>query len=499
MGKSKKIISGLAWTVIQNVVSILYGLVSVPYLINYFGKEEYGLIGIALSVNAYVQILDMGMNNANVKFFSEYLGKGELDNYQKYFSLTYLLYIIIGVINTIVLIIVSLYSDIIFRVTIEQAETLRNLLWILALNATFSWISVCFDQLLRAQEYIDWIIKRSTLLKVLQFLVLAIVIVGHYSIEVYFFCYVFLATVILPLTIIKTRKVQPWLEIRSYFDIVTFKTVMPYIMNIFSFGIFQFLASSSRPLFLGSISGPSSVAEYQVMLTITSVITIFTGAFTQVLLPFVTKLVVMNDRTNLERVVFQGSKYVNIFLTLLVFSILSSCMPLLHLYVGDSFVGISEWLTLWLLMLLLSHRNVMTSLVFSQKNLRIVSLMGCLATSIAITLYCILIPQYGVGGVVIGYFVHDLIHTLFYYTYYFPKVLKFNTVPFLIKSIIPIWFMAFVLVFLINTSTREFIMNDIAHVIINISTFFLVFVCFIWFVCLNKEDKIVLISLISRK
>lgn len=498
MGKSKKIFSGLVWTVIQNTVNILYGLISVPFLISYFGKEEYGLIGIALSVNTYVQLLDMGMNNANVKFFAEYLSKGEHDKYQKYFSLTHLLYLVIGLLNAIILIVVSFYTDFLFKVTPEQAITLRNLLWILAINATFSWLSVCFDQLLRANEFIDWIIKRSTFLKLLQFVVLAVVLFGHLSIEAYFVGHVFIVTAILPLTILKAKKTQPWLKLNFSFDKTTFKTVMPYVLAIFSFGVFQFLASSSRPVFLGFFSGPSSVAEYQVMLTITSVITIFTGAFTQVLLPFVTKLAVSNDRNNLERVIFQGSKYVNILLTLLVFSIIASCTPLLHMYVGDNFIGISKWLMIWLLMLLLSHRNVMTSIVFSQKNLKVVAFMGFSAASIAIIVYCIFIPLYGVGGVVIGYFIHEFIHTLFYYFYYFPRVLHFRTSAFFIKSIIPIWFIALALVFVIYFVTSNLMLNDISYILLNASLYMLVFSLYIWFIYLKQDDKKYLLSLIRK-
>ena len=498
MGKSKKIFSGMVWTVIQNVVNILYGLVSVPFLINYFGKEEYGLIGIALSVNTYVQLLDMGMNNANVKFFAEYLSKGEYDKYQKYFSLTHLLYIVIGLLNTIILLVVSFYADSLFKVTPEQAVTLMHLLWVLAINATFSWISVCFDQLLRAEEFIDWIIKRSTVLKLLQFVVLAAVLWGHLSIEEYFVGHVFLVTAILPLTIIKAKKTQPWLKMNFAFDKTTFKTVMPYVLAIFSFGVSQFLASSSRPIFLGALSGPSSVAEYQVMVTITSVITIFTGAFTQVLLPFATKLAVNNDRDNLKRVIYQGSKYVNILLILLVFSIIASCTPILRLYVGESFVSISHWLIVWLLMLLLSHRNVMTSIVFSQKNLKVVAKMGLIAATIAILLYCLLIPRYGVGGVVIGYLAHELIHTLFYYFYYFPKVLLFRTPSFLIKTIIPVWIVAVTIVVLLNFISTRLQLNDFSVIFINVFLFTLIFSVFVWFIYLNKDDKKFLVSLIRR-
>ena len=102
--KSKTILSGLAWTVIQNAVNILYGLVAVPFLISFYGKEEYGLIGLAFSVNAYITLLDMGMTNSNVRFFSEYIAKGDIDRVQRLFSLTHLIYLVIGILNTILLV-----------------------------------------------------------------------------------------------------------------------------------------------------------------------------------------------------------------------------------------------------------------------------------------------------------------------------------------------------------------------------------------------------------
>ena len=149
-------------------------------------------------------------------------------------------------------------------------------------------------------------------------------------------------------------------------------------------------------------------------------------------------------------------------------------------------------------MLLLSHRNVMTSIVFSQKNLKVVAKMGLIAATIAILLYCLLIPRYGVGGVVIGYLAHELIHTLFYYFYYFPKVLLFRTPSFLIKTIIPVWIVAVTIVVLLNFISTRLQLNDFSVIFINVFLFTLIFSVFVWFIYLNKDDKKFLVSLIRR-
>ena len=58
MGSSKKIAQGIFWTTFFNLVNGVYGFISVPILITYFGKSDYGLIGIAISTNIYLRLMD---------------------------------------------------------------------------------------------------------------------------------------------------------------------------------------------------------------------------------------------------------------------------------------------------------------------------------------------------------------------------------------------------------------------------------------------------------
>ena len=75
MGSSNKIAKGVFWTTLLNIVNGIYGFISVPILIAYFGKADYGLIGLAMSVNVYLRLMDLGFNSTNVRFFSNWLAK----------------------------------------------------------------------------------------------------------------------------------------------------------------------------------------------------------------------------------------------------------------------------------------------------------------------------------------------------------------------------------------------------------------------------------------
>lgn len=497
MGKFKLIYSGVIWTIINNIVSILYGIISVPFLINYFGKEEYGLIGLALSINVYIQLLDMGMTNSNIRFFSEFIAKKEESNVQKLFSLTQLFYFIIGLLNTIILFGFSFFVEDLFKVTPNQAIILRNLIWILALNATFSWISTCFDQFLKAHELIKWIKKRATFLKIMQFLILAITIFFKLSIEYYFFSYVFLATLILPITVVKTKKINPKLKLNLSYDKLMFNAVFPYAISIFSFSIFQFFALNLRPLFLGNILGPGAVAEFNIMNSIVLIVIVISGSFMQVLLPIVTKMAVNFDKDGIDKIINDGTKYVSIILSFVIFILIFTINELFTLYVGEEYTVLSKWTVIWLLTLLLSHRNVMTSLVFTEKKLKSVAYMGAIAMILAIISYILFVPIYGVGGVVIGFTIHELTHTLFYYLYFFPIKFKINTRSIFINSVLPVWIVLGVACVLLSFLLPNLHISILLLAILKVMIIGIVMFILIWFVLLNKKDKKLILSILS--
>lgn len=487
MGKSRTVISGISWTIIQNLTNILYGIVSVPFLINYFGNEEYGLIGIATSVNVYVQLLDLGMTNSVVKFLSESLEKKESDKTQKLFSFTFSFYTILGLLNTIILIILSLFTDKLFNVTPDQALTLRNLLLVLSANATFSWISVCVDQILYADELISWSRKRMTFLKLFQFVILLATLYMKLSIEAYFFCYVFLATLIMPVSIHKIKKVLPYLKFAYKIDVETVKLILPYIFGIFSFSIFQFVASSTRPVVLGNIIGPSAVTEYTIISTIASVVVMITGTFTQVLIPVITKMKTSGNEEGITIVINKGTEYANYLISLIVFLIIVSVSDILSLYVGKNFIHLSTWCTIWLCMLLLSHRNVLTSMVYAQSRLRSITIMGAFAMLVALISYYFLVPKFGVGGVIIGYLFHDVIHTLFYYSYFYPKILNRNLKFLFSRRIMPTWFCAAILCLAIHYLV--IFENNYINIIVKSLLFVIFYIFSILYLINRKEDR----------
>ena len=148
MGSSQKVASGVIWSVVVNIVNAVYGFIAAPLLIAYFGKAEYGLIALATSVNGYMQLMDMGLNSTNVRFFSNWLAKGDTTKVRKLMQTCTAFYAVVGLINAAILIAVCCFSDSLFNVTSEQNVILREILIVLACMAVINWYTSCYNQLI---------------------------------------------------------------------------------------------------------------------------------------------------------------------------------------------------------------------------------------------------------------------------------------------------------------------------------------------------------------
>lgn len=437
MGSAKKIASGVIWSLIVNLVNAVYGFISVPILINHFGKSEYGIIGLAMSINVYMQLMDMGFNSTNVRFFSSWLTKKDYTKTNKLFQTSLSFYGIVGLLNALILIGISFYSSDIFNLTSEQDSVLKTLFYILATSAFISWYSSCFDQLIKATENVAWIQRRTIIPKLLQILILFITVYANLSISIYFFLVTFALFSIIPMSIIKIKKEIPFIQFIPKIDKVTLKEILPYCLNIFSFSIFQFSFYNLRPIFLGIQGTMESVADYRVLNGIIGVVSMFGGVFLNALLPSAAKAVSQNNKEAYYKVAYDGTKYISIVLSFCAFGMMTVGTEVITMYVGSSYLYLIPWFNLWLICTLGVHNQAISSLILAGSNIRAITYNSCLASIIGIITAWFLIPQYQIGGVVIAFIVYLHVQYIFYYFYYWPREMQINAKLVFTKSFFP--------------------------------------------------------------
>ena len=79
---------------VNNIVGLLY----TPFMLRMMGQNEYGLYSLASSIVAYLTVLDLGFNNAIIRYTAKYRAEGKIEEQYKMFGMFFSLYCIISLI-----------------------------------------------------------------------------------------------------------------------------------------------------------------------------------------------------------------------------------------------------------------------------------------------------------------------------------------------------------------------------------------------------------------
>ena len=496
MGSSQKIVSGIIWSTLFNIINAAYNFVAVPILIGYFGKSQYGLIGLAMSINVYMRLMDMGFNSTNVRFLSTWLSEHRHEKVQHAFQTSLSFYGTIGLINGLLLLVVSFFTNSIFNVTPEQDVVLKHLLYILSVVAFCNWFSSCFDQLIKATENVAWIQRRQMIPKVLQMLVLAATVLMGFNIDTYYFLTCLATLSILPMSIGKIRRETPFVKFLPKLHWPTFKEMLPYSMNIFSFSLFQFSFYHLRPVFLGMQGTMESVADFRILNGIIGLIHILASAFLPVLLPSTAKVLAHKDKQAYYRVAYDGTKYISIILCFCTFGMMTVGSDTLSLYVGEKYLYLIPWFNLWLICNLINHNQAISSLILAGSDIRAISYSSMVASIVGLVSSWLLIPYYQVGGVIIGFAIYGSVQMLFYYLYYWPIKMNINSCRVVYYSFGPYLLLGIIGHFICHLLPRfenhwtDFFVQGIAYAIIYMSACLLLS---------TKEDRVFYLKILKRQ
>jgi O-antigen/teichoic acid export membrane protein len=129
---------------------------------------------------------------------------------------------------------------------------------------------------------------------------------------------------------------------------------------------------------------------------------VLTG-FMNVAYPIVARLDAANDQARLSLVMRQGSR-------LLLWGHLALLVPMafatplmLHLYVGQNYVQLAGWLSLWLLTLTTLHHTIISSFVITRGKVRLLALGALFNAALSLGLARLFAAQWGVAAMVLSY------------------------------------------------------------------------------------------------
>lgn len=442
------------WSTLHKIIKAVVNFISVPLLLSLYGEKNYGVLSLATAANAYIHLLDLGINTGAVKYFSQWKveNKNELIDSVARTNITF--YAIIGCVNALVLILLGVFGRNIFSVTDEQFYILRFCFFIIACFSIFNWISSAFNQLLVAFGKIAFVQQMQCVVAVLDISAILITVYFRFPIQKYFFVTVFInATLLLPYAfyclksgfISTLRPAQHWND---------FKIVLLYSLNIFALSLFQMTATNSRPIILGIFSSDAATvsAEYRILSVVPGFILMLGGMVSTILLPKASETVASSDRGRKERIAYKGTELTSVLANVLCIPFIICASEFLCAYVGEKYTYLSFWLSIWCVTVLIQiHTTPCNSLILATgKTLRlvIVTAVNCM---ISIIINALLAKQIGIGSAVLGYLIYVVMIIGFYYVFFYQTILQLNGFKIFVSFLKPTFvsFLAFGIVLLI--------------------------------------------------
>lgn len=455
MSKTIKYVTrSFLWGATAKVMDALIKFISVPLLLTFFGKENFGLISLAISVNAYLQLLDMGINTGAIKYFSEWIHKRRYDLLHSVARTSLSFYTLVGFINTMLLLSFSFFGIGLFNLSRDQMEIMQKLLFVLALFSVVNWSTSVFNQLLIANENIAFIqktnIARSLLGLVLIFLTI------HFKLSILFYFTAFTAinsSVLIP-NYLRAKSSGLIPRFSPGFDWANFNIVFKYSLAIILMAVFQMTAVKLRPVILGifSMNGVGIIADFRVMETITIFIISIGGMFISIFLPKTSRLLSNNEGEKIAQFAYNATKYTSIICIMLCMPFLLNGKDILTIYVGKEYLHLVPWLNLWVATILFFlHNSPIASLVLSTGRTKMLVFCSAASCVISLIINAMLCHKLEAGSAVVGYSVYISIQMSFYYFYFNNRVLGLSSWKVFQSFIRPAligFFVAFLVMFL---------------------------------------------------
>lgn len=419
-------ISSFFWSTLQKILSAILGFVSVPLLLGYYGKAEYGILAIATACNGYMHLLDLGMNIGAIKFYSQWRreGKNELINHVARTNITF--YLIIACINILGLLFLALFGEHFFSVTHDQFVQLRWCLFTLCIFSPLAWVTTAFNQLLVSDKRIDYTMKVQCVQTLFKAALIFIAIYGGMSLSVYFFFLTLILSLLLfpyaykclALNLINSIKpAKYWSE---------FRVVLTFSLSIFALSLFQVTATQSRPIILSIFSnnGAEVVADFRILEVIPSLIIMIGGQFAAIFLPQASSLVASKDQIGIEKFAYKWTALTSILSNILCFPFVLCASEVLSAYVGSEYKYLSNWLVLWCITVLsYIHTTPGNSLVLAYGKTKVMVVVTAISCIFSLVLNAFLCQFFNVGSAIIAYFIHVVITTSLYYVYYYNRLM----------------------------------------------------------------------------
>lgn len=397
---------GAALSYLNIILSIGIGFITAPLLLKSLGNSEYGAYQMTAALISYISVLDLGLHSAVTRYVARYLATKDKRSEENFLAISIGIFTLIGI---LILVVVSIvYSNVrhIYKssATYEEINIIKQLLVVMGINLAISMPGAIFLSIITAYEKFIFSKGCATVKLIIRFILLFLILnMGGKSLSVVVIDFT-LNLLVLLLAIAYCFK-------HLHIKIKLYEINKRYIISIFSFSIFVFLASITDQInwkvdttVLGIIFGTTAVTYYSIAGSLISYYRNFSGAISGIFLPKATKMTASGaSNSELTDLMISVGRIQLIIIGLVLTGFVVVGKEFISLWVGDEYSQAYYWFLIMALPLLIPMTQSIGINILEAKfkhKFRALVYFGIALANIGLTI--ILVKIYGITGAAIA-------------------------------------------------------------------------------------------------
>lgn len=482
---------GALLSYVNLLVTNITGILITPFIIKSLGDSDFGLYTLIGAFVGYLSVLDLGLNNAIVRFVALYRTEGKIKEQENFLAISFFIYGIISLVIVLLGLVFYVNVEKLFETTLTNAELekAKVMILILILNIAITipggaFVAIC-------SGYEKFIFPRLlTLIKHIIRTVLVVMILkkGSDSLGIVILDTVMNVLFILGTVVYVFKVLKIKIKIHRYkFSYI--QEILQYSFWIFLFGLVYQFQWRTGQVALGINTDTVVVAIYGVGVTLGIYYTTFGNVINGLLLPRAVRLI--NQGLSNQELTIQMIKVGRLILILLLYvlgAFIITGKDFVHLWVGDTYS--LSWIIALLIMMvyvLPISQGFGHSVLEAKKLVKFKTLSFFVSCFLGTVLGIWLSYDYGatgmIAGVVIGLFILQNVMNVYYH-----KVANLDMFLFFKKVYLPILLPYGFVLSVFYYLNRLFSVSWFNFILMNIM-YSVVFLIVIYIFYMNKEEK----------
>lgn len=383
---------------------MVIGLLILPFNVAHLGAAAYGLWMLAWTVTAYFSVLDLGYQNALIKYVAKYRAHRDVRALNEILSSTFFIFAGLAVVAYLAAVVTAVYLDRLFQLAPDQVQLGRTVLLIVGLHFACSFVFGVFGGVINGFQRYDLNNLVSAVSSVVTAAVnVAVLLAGYGLVELVaattgvrlLFYFIYRAN---------AYRVFPGLSIRpSLFRLERLKEITPFSLHMLVIDWAYKINHSVDILVIGAFLNTTAVAVWAVAQRLSDAAQRLSNQLNEVLFP----TVVDNDTAarldRLQRILLVGTRFSLATVIPLAGTLCLSALPLIVAWVGPQFAESAIVLQLLAVSVMARVGAATANTVLKGTGKHGIAAATSVATAVCnLSLSLLLVRSMGLLGVAIG-------------------------------------------------------------------------------------------------